>query len=103
MIAGLYPRFITVAPVLVPAACDMLAPKAGRAPGFPSWYFNTQGKDLQKVHETSRYYDPINFARRIQCSVLIAMGLHDEKLAPPSSILAAVNVIIAPKEVLIMP
>ena len=103
MIAGLHPQGITAAIVLVPAACDMLAPEAGRAPGFPGWYFNTQGKDARKVHETSRYYDPINFARRIQCPVLIAMGLHDEKLAPPSSILAAVNVITAPKEVIIMP
>lgn len=103
MIAGLHPRFITAALVLVPAACDMLAPEAGRAPGFPGWYFNTQGKDPRRVRETSRYYDPINFARRIQCPVLIAMGLHDEKLAPPSSILAAVNVITAPKEVVIMP
>ena len=103
MIAGLHPRGITAALVLVPAACDMLAPEAGRAPGFPSWYFNTQGKDPQKVRETSRYYDPINFARQIQCPVLIAIGLHDEKLAPPASILAAVNVITAPKEVIIMP
>ncbi len=103
MIAGLHPKYITAAMVLVPAACDMLAPGAGRAPGFPSWYFNTQGKDPQKVHEASRYYDPINFARLIRCPVLIAMGLHDEKLAPPSSILAAANVITAPKEVLIIP
>ena len=103
MIAGLHPRNITAAMVLVPAACDMLAPDAGRAPGFPGWYFNTSGKDPKKVRETSRYYDPINFARHIQCPVLIAMGLHDEKLAPPSSILAAANVITASKEVIIMP
>lgn len=103
MIAGLHPKYITAAMVLVPAACDMLAPAVGRAPGFPSWYFNTQGKDPQKVRNASRYYDPINFARYIRCPVLIAMGLHDEKLAPPSSILAAANVITAPKEVLILP
>ena len=81
----------------------MLAPTVGRAPGFPSWYFNTQGKDSQKVRNASRYFDPINFARSIRCPVLVAMGLHDEKLAPPSSILAAANVITAPKEVLILP
>jgi cephalosporin-C deacetylase len=103
MIAGLHPKYITAAMALVPADCDTLAPEAGRAPGFPSCYFNTQGKDPQKVHEVSRYYDPVNFARHIQCPVLIAMGLHDEKLAPPTSILAAANVITAPKEVIIMP
>ena len=103
IIAGLHPKYITAAMALVPAACDMLAPTVGRAPGFPSWYFNTQDKNPARVRETSRYFDPVNFARHIKCPILIAMGLHDEKLAPPPSILAAANVITAPKEVLIMP
>jgi cephalosporin-C deacetylase len=102
MIAGLHPQYITAAMALVPAACDMLAPDLGRASGFPNWYFNTQGKDAQQVRRASLYYDPINFARNIRCPVLIALGLHDD-IAPPSSILAAVDVITAPKEVLILP
>lgn len=96
--AGIHPA-ITAALALVPAACDMLAPDAGRAPGFPSWYFNTAGKDAAKVRAAGRYYDPVNFARRIQCPVLVGAGLHDETLAPPSSILAAVNAIPSPKEI----
>ncbi|MGA3283349.1 MAG: acetylxylan esterase [Verrucomicrobiota bacterium] len=102
MLAGLCPEDITAALALVPAASDMLAPEAGRATGFPNWYFNTDGKDPKKVHETSRYYDPANFARRIKCPVLIALGLHDEQLAPPSSILADANRITSPKEVIIL-
>jgi cephalosporin-C deacetylase len=100
MLAGLHPEDITAAMVLVPAACDMLAPEAGRAPGFPGWYFNTAGRDPKKVHEASRYYDPANFARHIKCPVLIGIGLHDEVLAPPSSIFATANEITSSKEVI---
>lgn len=102
MIAGLHPHNITAAMALVPAAGDMLAPSAGRASGFPNWYFNTQGKDPAKVREASRYYDPANFARHITCSVLIGLGLFDD-LAPPSSVLAVANMIPGPKELVILP
>jgi cephalosporin-C deacetylase-like acetyl esterase len=102
MIAGLHPQDITAVMPFLPAACDMLAPDVGRASGFPFW--STQihdGKDPAKVREASRYYDPINFARRIRCPVLIGLALRDD-LAPPSSVLAAANVISAPKEVVIL-
>ena len=102
MLAGLCPNDVTAALAVVPAASDMLAPEVGRASGFPNWYFNTAGKDPKKVHEASRYYDPANFARNIKCPVLVALGLHDEELAPPSSILAAVNEITSPKEIIIL-
>ena len=42
------------------------------------------------------------FARKIKCPVLIGCGLRDD-LAPPSSVLAAANVIASPKEVIILP
>ena len=101
MIAGLHPQNITAALALVPAASDMLAPSVGRASGFPNWYFNTQGKNPTKVHEASRYYDPVNFARHIRCPVLIGLGLSDETAAP-ASVLSAVNVISTPKEVILL-
>ncbi|HVU07399.1 MAG TPA: acetylxylan esterase [Verrucomicrobiae bacterium] len=102
MIAGLHPKNITAALALVPANGDTLAPAAGRAPGWPHWYFNTDGKDPQKVREASRYYDIANFARHIECPVLVGLGLRDET-CPPSSVLAAVNEIESPKEVVILP
>jgi cephalosporin-C deacetylase len=102
MLAGLCPDDVTAALALVPAASDMLAPDVGRATGFPGWYFNTAGKDPKRVRETSRYFDPVNFARYIKCPVLIGLGLHDEKLAPPSSILAAANVITSTREVIML-
>jgi cephalosporin-C deacetylase-like acetyl esterase len=102
MIAGLDPQDITAVLALVPANGDTLAPEAGRAPGWPHWYFNTEGKDPAKVREASRYYDIANFARRIRCPVLVGLGLRDET-CPPASVLAAVNGITAPKEVIILP
>ena len=102
MIAGLHPKNITAALALVPAGGDMLAPDAGRAPGWPHWYFNIDGKDPQKVREASRYYDIANFARHIKCPVLVGLGLRDET-CPPSSVLAVVSQITSPKEVVILP
>jgi cephalosporin-C deacetylase len=102
MIAGLHPKDITAALALVPAGGDMLAPEIGRAPGWPQWYFNTEGRDPAKVREASRYYDIANFARHIKCPVLVGLGLRDET-CPPSSVLAAVSQITSPKEVVILP
>jgi cephalosporin-C deacetylase-like acetyl esterase len=93
---------VTAALALVPAAGDMLAPEVGRAPGFPSWYFKTAGKDPKKVHAASLYYDPANFAPEIRCPVLVGFGLRDEELSPPSSVLAVINRITAPKEVIVL-
>lgn len=101
MTAGLDPGHVTGVLALVPAACDMLAPAAGRAAGFPWWYDNVAGKDPAKVRSASRYYDPVNFARRIDCPVLIAAGLYDT-LAPPASIMAAAGAITSSKELIFM-
>jgi cephalosporin-C deacetylase-like acetyl esterase len=102
MLAGLYRSKITAALALVPAGCDMLGPQVGRAPGWPHWYDNTEGKDPQKVHDASRYYDIANFTPRIECPVLAGLGLRDE-VCPPAGVLAAVNEITSPKEVVILP
>ncbi len=102
MIAGLHPQDITAVLANVPAGCDMLAPQVGRAAGFPNWYFNTQGKDANKVHEASRYFDVANFAPRIKCPVLVGLGLRDET-CPPSSVFAALHEIRAPKEIVVLP
>lgn len=101
MIAGLYPHF-TAALADVPAGCDMLGPDVGRAPGWPQWYWHTQGKDAAKVRAASRYYDVVNFASRIRCPVLVGAGLIDET-CPPAGVLAAANQIRSPHEVLLYP
>ena len=102
MLAGLHPKNITAALALVPAGCDMLAPAVGRAAAYPNWYSSTWDKDADKVRQTSRYFDVVNFARHIECPVLIGLGLRDET-CPPATVLAAVNVITSPKEVIMLP
>ncbi len=99
--ASIHPK-ITAALASVPAGCDMLGPTVGRTPGWPMWYWNTNGGDPAKVRETSRYFDVVNFASRIRCPVLVGAGLIDET-CPPAGILAAVNQIRAPKEVILLP
>jgi cephalosporin-C deacetylase-like acetyl esterase len=80
----------------------MLGPAVGRRGGWPQWYANTEGKDPAKVREASRYFDVANFAPRIKCPVLVGLGLIDET-CPAAGILAAVNQIRSPKEVIIIP
>ncbi|HWH71317.1 MAG TPA: acetylxylan esterase, partial [Candidatus Sulfotelmatobacter sp.] len=101
MTAGLHPR-ITAALACVPAGCDMTGPQVGRSPGWPAWFYKTEGKDPAKVIEASRYYDDVNFASRITCPVLVGIGLVDET-CPPAGILAAINQTKGPKEILLLP
>jgi cephalosporin-C deacetylase-like acetyl esterase len=101
MIAGLHPK-ITAAMALVPAGCDMLGPNVGHRPGWPQWYDQTAGKDPEKVHLASRYYDVVNFASRIKCPVLVGTGLIDQ-VCPPEGVMAAVNQIDAPTEAVFLP
>lgn len=102
MLAGLHPNDITAALALVPAGADMLAPDAGRSPGWPQWYYQTGTKDPKKVREASRYYDVANFAHRVKCPMLIGLGLRDET-CPPSSVFAAAHEIKSKKELVILP
>jgi cephalosporin-C deacetylase-like acetyl esterase len=101
MTAGFHPK-ITAALANVPAGCDLTGPIIDRSPGWPAWYYKTEGKDPAKVVEASRYYDVVNFASRIKCPVLVGVGLIDET-CPPAGILAAMNQIKGPKEVVLLP
>ena len=87
---GLYPDGVTAVIAFLPAACDVLAPKVGRAPGFPFWWTQTEGKDEAKVRSASRYYDPANFASRIKVPVYAGLAMEDD-LASPSSVFAALE------------
>jgi cephalosporin-C deacetylase len=101
MTAGLYPG-ITASLALVPAGFDMLGPEIGRKGGWPQWYDQTEGKDPAKVHQASRYFDVANFISNVKCPVLVGVGLLDET-CPPEGILAGLNLLVTPKEVLILP
>lgn len=101
MTAGFHPA-ITAAIAVVPAGFDMLGPEIGRKGGWPQWYEWTEGKDPASVHEASRYFDVANFVTRIKCPVLVGVGLIDET-CPPEGIIAGLNQLNTPKEILILP
>jgi cephalosporin-C deacetylase-like acetyl esterase len=94
---------VTAAMALAPAGCDNTGELVGRQPGWPYWVANDEaGHDKKKLLDTSRYFDGVNFAARINCPVLVGLGLIDTT-ATPSGIFAAVNQMQGPKEVVVMP
>lgn len=99
--AGLHPRISAVL-ACVPAGCDLNGPEAGRMPGWPMWYWKTQGKDEAKVRRTAGYYDVVNFAPRVKCPVLIGAGLIDIT-CPSPGVFAAYNLLQGPKEIVVLP
>ncbi|MDB6055287.1 MAG: Acetyl xylan esterase [Verrucomicrobiales bacterium] len=100
--AGLHPA-VTAFAASVPAGCDHTGKIAGRLPGWPNWASRTwQKKDEQKMLETSRYFDAMNFATRAKCPSLIGMGLVDTT-CPSEGVFATINQLKGPSEVIIMP
>nr|WP_321452235.1 acetylxylan esterase [uncultured Carboxylicivirga sp.] len=90
MTAGFFPG-ITACVALVPAGFDMMGPTVGRRGGWPQWYDCTWGgRDADKVHEASKYYDVANFVRNIKCPVYVGVGLIDE-VCPLAGIIAGLN------------
>ena len=87
---------------LVPAGCDDTGDLVGRKPGWPYWMASAGDRDLEKVRETSRYFDAVNFAARATCPALIGLGLIDTT-SPPSGVYAAINQLKGFKEVVVMP
>ncbi len=99
--AGLHPKISAVL-ACVPAGCDLNGPVAGRMPGWPMWYWKTQGKDEVKVRKAAGYYDVVNFASRVKCPVLIGVGLIDTT-CPSPGVYAAYNQLQGPKEIVVLP
>jgi cephalosporin-C deacetylase-like acetyl esterase len=99
--AALHPK-ITAGIADVPAGCDLNGPEAGRAPGWPMWYWATQGKDEKRVRSASRYYDVVNFASRIKVPILIGLGLVDIA-CPAPGVFTVANQLKGRREVVIMP
>lgn len=99
--AGLHPK-ITAMIANVPGGCDVTAPSVGRLAGFPYFADRAKWKKNDKILQAGRYFDAVNFARRIKCPALVSCGLIDQT-CPAAGVLAAVNVMQGPKEVLILP
>ncbi|QDU25632.1 Acetyl esterase Axe7A precursor [Anatilimnocola aggregata] len=98
--AGIHPA-VTAFAANVPAGCDHTGKQAGRAPGWPNWA-SRQKKDVEKMLETSRYFDAMNFATRVKVPGLIGLGLIDP-VCPAEGVLATCNELQGPEQIVIMP
>lgn len=90
--AALNPR-VTGMIVHVPAGADVTAALHGRGASYPHW-----DVDDPEVLETSRYFDIVNFAARIEVPALVSMGYIDV-LTRPTGIWAAFNRLTGPREI----
>ena len=91
-LAGLRPKEITAALVCVPAGADTNGDLHGRKTGYPFW-----PQDNADAMKTALYFDPVNFASRIQASVMAGIGFIDT-ISPPAGIWTALNQIPVPRE-----
>ena len=81
------------------ALCDHTASLKGVACGWPHYFYqsNKVTKEQSNKVETSRYYDGVNFARRIKCPGWFSFGYNDD-VVPPTTAYATYNIVTAPKE-----
>ena len=78
------------------ALCDHTASLKGIACGWPHYFYGQKNPDMKKV-EVSRYYDGVNFARRITCPGYISFGYNDD-VVPPTTAYATYNELKAEKK-----
>ena len=74
-----------------------------RAGGWPHMFRALDGPNFHRDDTkiaTTRYYDVVNFARRVTAPGLYSWGFNDET-CPPTSMYAAYNVITAPKRLML--
>ena len=94
--AGLNPKRITAVIVDEPSGADTNGNLHGRKAGYPYW----PSGDPQ-IMETSRYFDPVNFASRIKAPTILAVGFIDTT-APPAGLWTVFNQLAGPKEIVPM-
>lgn len=79
------------------AMCDYEAELHGVAGGWPHYFYHAKMNAINKARlEGARYYDGVNFARRITVPGWYSFGYNDE-VVPPTSAYGLYNTIKAPK------
>ena len=79
------------------AMCDYEAELHGVAGGWPHYFYHAKMNAITKARlEGTRYYDGVNFARRITVPGWYSFGYNDE-VVPPTSAYGLYNTIKAPK------
>ncbi len=106
--AGLDPR-VTALAADYPAYSDVTGYlTANRAGGWPGLFKpGKDGKPLALAPDdamvtTTRYYDTVNFGRRLKVPGHYSWGYNDD-VCPPTSTFSVYNIITAPKELVIAP
>lgn len=77
------------------AMCDYESELKGVAGGWPHYFHGVKSPDQDKV-KGARYYDGVNFARRVTCPGWYSFGYNDD-VVPPTSSYATYNAVTAPK------
>lgn len=96
-------RRVTRLAAYYPALSDVTGYLHQRAGGWPHMFRAVEGPNVHRDEAkiaTSRYYDVVNFARRVTVPGLYSWGFNDET-CPPTSMFAAYNVITAPKRLML--
>ena len=79
------------------AMCDYEAELHGVAGGWPHYFYHAKMNAITKARlEGARYYDGVNFARRISVPGWYSFGYNDE-VVPPTSSYGLYNSVKAPK------
>lgn len=100
--AALDPRVKALA-AYYPALADVTGYLHGRAGGWPHMFRAADGPRSHRSADkiaTSRYYDVVNFARRVKVPGFYSWGFNDET-CPPTSTYSAYNVIPGEKKLLL--
>jgi cephalosporin-C deacetylase len=100
--AALDPRVGALA-AYYPALSDVTGYLQNRAGGWPHMFRAAEGPLSHRTRdkiETSRYYDVVNFARRVKAPGIYSWGFNDET-CPPTSMYSSYNVIPGPKKLLL--
>jgi cephalosporin-C deacetylase-like acetyl esterase len=96
-------RRVTRLAAYYPALSDLSGYLYARAGGWPHMFRAADGPDFHRDDAktaTARYYDVVNFARRVTAPGLYSWGFNDET-CPPTSMYSAYNVITAPKRLIL--
>ena len=78
------------------AMCDYEAELHGVAGGWPHYFYQRKNVDEKEI-EGARYYDGVNFARRVTVPCWFSFGYNDETV-PPTSSYGTYNIVKAPKK-----
>ena len=95
---------ITFVAAVHPALCDHTASLKGIACGWPHYFYKMSdgAKEKDAKIETSRYYDGVNFVRRIKCPTWVSFGYNDD-VVPPTTAYATYNTLTCPKTLSLYP